>query len=273
MKTSTDAFETAEQETVLAPCEIFHLWEVDGPEDEDRHWRFTSRDSDVTYDGETYEPAAIERSSLSFGTTLETTSMTLSVGALTEEIRDYIAQNPLTQTWVSVMRLHDGASDASTLFVGQVGTVSFKGATAEIECVGFEHYLEMKLPTQLFQASCNNTVFDSRCALSEEEFSRTSTAVTVSTSGRILTADEFDVEDGWFTYGWVEYKRQKRMIVDHEGTSITIQYAFTGVEEGASFTAFAGCDGDIATCRDKFGNVENFFGTPYIPTDNPSLDF
>ena len=37
------------------------------------------------------------------------------------------------------------------------------------------------------------------------------------------------------------------------------------IQVGDTYNAVAGCDGRLATCRDKFDNVVNFRGEPYQP--------
>jgi hypothetical protein len=47
---------------------------------------------------------------------------------------------------------------------------------------------------------------------------------------------------------------------------ITLQLPFPyTVEVGAAYTLVAGCDKSFATCKEKFNNVLNFRGEPYIP--------
>jgi hypothetical protein len=47
------------------------------------------------------------------------------------------------------------------------------------------------------------------------------------------------------------------------------QYYYPPDVVGVSIRFYAGCDGSIYTCRDKFNNVVNFGGHPYVPKDNP----
>jgi uncharacterized phage protein (TIGR02218 family) len=37
------------------------------------------------------------------------------------------------------------------------------------------------------------------------------------------------------------------------------------VQAGDEYIATAGCDKSLATCRDRFNNVINFRGMPYLP--------
>ncbi len=270
MKTATTAFETLEQNETLSPVEIFHIWEEG---DSGEHWYYTSADESVTYDGNTYTPAAIKRSSMSFDSELEVTKVGVTVGALDDTFISYMTQNPTTQMWVAIYRLHrSDESDASVVFIGQVNSVSFQGAQAEAECYGFEHFLKMKVPRYLYQSCCNNAVFDDRCGLAKEDYATTA-EITLSGSGMYLSANAFGTkDDDWFTYGWVVYGDQRRMVTAHTGTMLTLQYPFQDIEDGDEVTAYAGCDLDIETCRDKFGNVAHFFGTPYIPEVNSTTE-
>lgn len=43
------------------------------------------------------------------------------------------------------------------------------------------------------------------------------------------------------------------------------------IEIGDTFTARAGCDGERSTCKDKFGNIVNFGGFPWVPGSDKAL--
>lgn len=45
------------------------------------------------------------------------------------------------------------------------------------------------------------------------------------------------------------------------------------IQVGDTYTAVAGCDKELTTCRDKFGNVINFGGFPTIPGRNETLSY
>jgi hypothetical protein len=38
---------------------------------------------------------------------------------------------------------------------------------------------------------------------------------------------------------------------------------------GDAVTIYPGCDGSYATCLNKFANLKNFFGFPFMPNKNP----
>jgi uncharacterized phage protein (TIGR02218 family) len=96
--------------------------------------------------------------------------------------------------------------------------------------------------------------------------------VTLDATKMILTSATFDTyDDGYFTYGSIEFGSEKRAIVYHVGNTIAIAYAMKELETGNSIDAYRGCNGRIETCRDNFSNIDNFLGFPFTPEENPAL--
>ena len=70
----------------------------------------------------------------------------------------------------------------------------------------------------------------------------------------------------------VFHARDFRFIVAHGGDTITLQLPFDSrVGNGGTVTAYPGCDGSPATCRDRFGNSARFGGCASIPSRNPAV--
>ena len=82
-------------------------------------------------------------------------------------------------------------------------------------------------------------------------------------------------QDGWFTGGKVTW-----LTGDNAGAIMEIKFHVNNGAEvsfdlwetmpfdivvGDTFDVTAGCDKSLATCRDRFNNVPNFRGFPYIP--------
>jgi hypothetical protein len=59
---------------------------------------------------------------------------------------------------------------------------------------------------------------------------------------------------------------QRRMILNLEDGIVTVAWPFTyDVELGDTYELYPGCDKKPETCKDKFNNLANFKGFPYIP--------
>ena len=163
--------------------------------------------------------------------------------------------------------------EVDVLFVGQIKNIVFRGVQAEVECVGFEHFQRMPIPRERYQINCNWQLFEPRCGLNKENF-KVTTTVTLDSTRRILTSTAFgDYSDGWFVGGLVEFPAfsERRTIIEHTENKITIAYRMINLQNNDQVRVYPGCDGRAQTCRDKFGNLINFLGFPFIPIENPAL--
>lgn len=267
MKDVSATYIAAEESDQRKPVELYHIWR-DGGED----WYHTSGDVSVLYDGEVYSPATLSRSSVGYDSQLDVTVMTISASYIADPVFDFISQNPIEILWVSVMKLHREQSplEADVVFIGQIKDVSFKGVSAQVRCVGFEHFLSKTIPRWRFQINCNHQVFDTNCALTEASYKVTET-ITLDSTKTILTGTAFGTKStGYFIGGRVVFGAESRTIIEHIGTAVTIMYKMGELVSTDSVDAYPGCDGRAETCRDTYDNILNFLGMPFVPVENPA---
>ena len=268
-KNVTAAYEAKEEATQRKPAELYHVWKLS----EDIHYRYTSGDIAVTYNGDAYTPATIERDEIQYDASLDNSSLTIKAARITTPFIEYLAVNPLDLYWIEVLKLfRDQAPlEASVAFVGQIKTISFKGITAQINCVGFETYLQRNVPRFRYSPGCNWTLFDSKCTIDKTLYSTNAVLTDLSVDGLTLTSATFALEeDGYYTYGYAEFGDARRMITSHIADVVKLNYKIPDLVNGDTVTVYAGCDGDIKTCFSKFNNVVNHGGHSYIPVDNPA---
>lgn len=267
MKDLTQDYIDEEEAITRKPVELYHIWQDIGND-----WYYTNGDVAVTYDGESYVPATLNRSSVSYNAQLEVTAMSISAGYLEDPTLEFIAINPIDLLWISVMKLHRDQDplEADVIFIGQMKSVSFKGVQATINCVGFEHFLKNTVPIYRYQVSCNHNIFGTLCAVTKTSY-KTTTVVSIDSTGKQYTSSDFALEvDGYFTGGEVISGNESRTIISHVGEVITLIYKMVEIVDGASVDAYPGCDGRPETCRDKYDNILNFLGFPFIPVENPA---
>lgn len=267
MKESSAEYTREETSKKRKPTELYHLWR-DGGE----HWRYTSADYTITYDSNDYTPAAVARGPAKYDSEFEVSTLKCRFGYVEDPVLEYIAQNPVELIWIEVLRWYENApTEPSVIFIGQVKNVSFEGNDAQVQCVGFEHYLQQRIPKYRFQIGCNNDLFDTFCGVVKASFKITTTITAVDSAGVVLTSADFALQDdGYYTRGYVQWGDYFRMIVDHTANQITIRFNMPDFASGQSIDAYAGCDRQLSTCVEKFNNKDNFFGHPWIPLDNPS---
>lgn len=267
MKTPSEAYIEKEEAAQRKPAELYHIWRDGGV-----HWRYTDGDVSIVYDGNTYTPATLSRSLVRYSEKMEVTTMTVSAQYAEEPIIEFLANNPIEVLWIEVSKVFRDQDplEVGIIFVGQIKNVSFQGVEATAHCVGFEYFLRMPVPVFRYQINCNHNLFDAKCKIAKAGY-KTITNVTVDFAGTSLTSGDFGSEDdGYFTFGRIEFGDTYRTIVNHVGNVVTLAYAFKALETGNSVDAYPGCDGFIETCRDKYSNVIQFLGFPYIPIENPA---
>lgn len=267
MKDVSNEYIVKEEADQRKPAELYHFWR-DGGE----HWRHTSGDVTIVYDGEDYIPATFERTHVKYDSQLEVVTMTIRVAYVTDVILEYIAVNPIEVMWVSVMKIHRDQDplEVDVVFIGQIKNVSFKGAQADVACVGFEQFLKQTIPRWRYQLTCNHILFDDYCTLSKASF-KIDAVVTLDASKVILTSATFALQDdGYFIGGEIIFGVESRAIVAHVGSSITLIYKMKLLEDDDTVEAYPGCNGRIEVCRDTFSNVLNYLGFPFLPLENPA---
>jgi uncharacterized phage protein (TIGR02218 family) len=269
MKVQTDEYVAREQASEIEAYELFHAWSPATGE----HWRKTSHDRAVTYKGDLYEPATVDRSSVKYDSQLDVSTLQVSASVVTDPFVNYIASNPIEPVWIEVLRIHRSLSEASVVFIGQIRGISVQGSVISADCVGFEYFLKQTVPIMRIQPGCNYSIYqpivDGRgCGVDRSLYKITTTVIPY---GRVLFSDDFSsYEDGYFVRGWIVFGRHKRMIVAQSGSSVEIRYDLPDLEEGDEVDVYPGCDGQILTCFNKFNNAANFGGHPFVPKNNPA---
>ena len=274
MKTHTQDYIDQEEARKRKPIELYHMWR-DGGE----HWRYTSFSSPITYGGNVFTPAVIQRGSATYDSQFEVTKLKINAGYLEDPVLEFIAQNPIELLWIEVLRYYEDVTpeEVSVIFIGQIKSVSFQGNIANVDCVGFEHYLRQRIPKYRWQIGCNNDLFDGYgsgeglCTLNPDDYKTTTTLTYIDDEGLVLSSDDFAIPgDYYFIRGYIHWGDYYRMIVNHVDNNITIRFRIPDLTVGQEVDVYAGCDRQISTCHDKFDNVADFFGHPWIPIDNPS---
>jgi uncharacterized phage protein (TIGR02218 family) len=156
------------------------------------------------------------------------------------------------------------------LFKGRIGTIDNIGrTTAQITVNSDLVLLDLQMPRNVYAPACQHVLYDSGCALVKNAFGHAGTVAAGSTGTKInwsgAVAEKFHQGTILFSSGI------------NAGISATIKSAVAGVSlslaypllnapgTGDAFTAYWGCDHTQNTCKNKFNNLANFRGFPYIP--------
>ena len=249
--------------------------------------RYTGADSDLTVGGHTFSAAGpvIKRGRVKTVVGVQVDEMDISLAASSAMLLNGVP-------WLSALRagLLDGgrvllerflsdawsntAVGAVTWFGGLVSSIQIGRMSATIKVKSDLALLNTQMPREIFQPSCLNTLYDSKCGLTRATY--TSASLSVNSGSTALTlAAALASTDGDYDRGYVAFTSGANAGVARTIKSSTCS---TGVTTfvlarplpftpaiADAFTATKGCDRTQATCTSKFSNLVNFRGFPYVP--------
>jgi uncharacterized phage protein (TIGR02218 family) len=250
--------------------------------------RYTTWDTTLKVLGNTFltGPPSIERTAIEEQLGLDVSTIEVTV---TASPSDLISGVPILQA--IGMGLFDGAAfKIERLFMDsnnqQIGTViRFAGfigpvdelarSYAKITVNSGTELLSMQLPAIILQPGCTNTLFDARCGLSKATFAESNIVQAGSTVNKLISLSA--KADGYYDNGQLAFTSGANAgLVKAVKQFLGQQFTFNSPlpfapSAGDAFTAYPGCDKTQATCTNKFSNLVNFEGFPYVPVPETAI--
>lgn len=233
-------------------------------------WRYTSTDSDITFDGNSWESAVIQRSNIE--TTPEQSRNALTITCPRDlPIADLFRVAPPSDVIsLTVYRYHRGDGDSAVIWMGRVLNVQWQGAEARMSCEPVSLSFGRTGLRRLYQTACPHVLYGTACGV--DKAGQAHEAEVTAISGAELTVDSLLSKP--YAGGFVELEAgsgnlERRFIRSFSGLVLTLAQPFQGIEVGDTVTVYPGCDHTMATCNDEYSNLANYGGMPFIPRKNP----
>ena len=236
-----------------------------------QRWTYTSGQTAVVYQSETYAPAPIRRSGIEQGNELHRAGLEITLPRDNPLAALFIASPPEGVMSVTLYRFHASDADAETitLWKGRVGGARLAGSELTLTCEPVATSLKRPGLRARYQMICRHALYSAGCGALAASFRVDGTVAAVS-GASVQVAAAASKPDGYFVAGMLTTASAgARMIVGHTGANLTLVAPMPGLAVGMDVQLYAGCDHSVATCRDRFGNLPNFGGFPYIPIKNP----
>lgn len=242
--------------------------------------RWTSCDMPVVWSGITYTPVPIERSEIRSVMGIEVSTLSLTV---------YPTDDMLVADNAFLIACKVGALDGALLmlqrgffsgftnpcigvlhqFEGTISVESANGLEALLSVRDFLSLFNTEMPRSSYSPSCNNTLYDTGCAINRA--SRAIFGTVQSGSTRQIINHTLSQAAGYFNYGVLEF-----LTGVNAGVSITVSKHLSATlglaiplksipDTGDTFNVYPGCDRTLDTCKNTFDNVIKFRGQPWIP--------
>lgn len=236
-------------------------------------WYFTSASRDISYGGFTWLSVPIERGNLEATITEERSGMKITVSRSNPVPDLWRVSPPSDVVTVTIYRNHYGDVDAQCVWVGRVLSTEWRGIQAIMACEPASISMNRNGLRRVYQRGCPHKLYGPGCNVDRSLYEVTGAVTAIV--GNVVTVSAFSsAANGYFALGPFEWMQPdgslaRRMIVSNTGGALTLSQAIPGLAVGAMVLAAPGCDHVLATCKNKFNNILNYGGMPFIPTKNP----
>ncbi|MCJ0828838.1 DUF2163 domain-containing protein [Acinetobacter sp. NIPH1876] len=169
----------------------------------------------------------------------------------------------------------DTSAGAITLFEGSLIEPEMDRNQIHVNAASDTDILNVKMPRNLYQPGCLNTLFDSGCGLLSSSYVVNSIIEANSTPSRITCT--LNQPQGWFTQGVVEFTQGvnrgiKRTVRLHESGALLLTLPLLEMPTiGEQIKVYPGCDKRLETCQNRFNNRVRFRGAPFVPIPETSI--
>lgn len=240
---------------------------------------FTDHDRALTFDGTTFEAeAGFEAGEIVESVGLGVDNLDVTGGITSERLAEAdLAAGLYDDAQVEIFRVNWQAPDQRVLMrAGSIGEVKHAGKAFSAEIRGLSHYLQQP-QGRLFQYACDTDLGSARCGidLASPAYRTIATIDAVVSEHSLRVSFDGGYDAGWFARGLATvtsgaaagFASEVRGHADTaEGSLLTLwQAPVAALVVGDTLEVTAGCDKQLATCRDRFQNAVNFRGFPHIP--------
>lgn len=248
-------------------------------------WTVTSADADESYNNEVYSSITIGRDESEQKNELSKANINVTVSLDNEMGRRWMKS--ILDNVVGLTIFSKDIDTGTTVVIWKGRLSSVKPDAASIKLVFESIFTSLRRPglRGKYQRSCPHVLYGRGCNLNKDDFVTNSPILAVS--GVVVTASSAALQpDGYYNAGMIQGPDGAlRFIVSHVGQQLTLIRALDSVGEGlvnsgygngyglsyGQFTTniYPGCDRTKEVCKNKFNNIANNGGFPFIPINNP----
>lgn len=239
---------------------------------------FTTHDRDLTVSGVTYAADTGLSASAAQARTGASVDNLEVVGFLDSAAID--EADLLSGLWdgaeveLSLINWADTSQGAIIVQTGRIANVSLRGQQFTAELMSLSQTLNRTVG-RLMARRCNASLGDARCGVTLATYTVSGTATAASTDAQTFSASDLPASLGGLLT-WTSGANAGRAMEVKQASGGVITLALPmpdAIGSGDAYSVSAGCDKNLSTCRDTFGNVVNFRGYPHIPGPDATLSY
>ena len=254
-------------------------------------WTLTSADADEVYNAgfgnETYISTTVGRNEVESKNELSRANLEVSFDIDNTMARRWMRQIVDDVVTLAIFRKDLETGNVVIVWKGRLASVKPDAAAITLVFESIFTSLRRSGLRKKYQRTCPHVLYGRGCLLNKEDFAHTGKMIGISTDGLVIQVPEAaSFADGYFTAGMIEAPDGTlRFVTNHTGAFLTLirpvdslgeAFAssgygvnYGGFYGGVAVRFFPGCDRSKEICKNKFDNLPNYGGFPFIPLKNP----
>lgn len=243
---------------------------------QNQYFRYCSGDTSVVHSGNTYLPVPLMRGSIENSNDPNELSVEVKVPADSGIALIFHTQPPSSVVTLTVYRKHISDPDGQYIvaWLGRTLNCSISGNVATLHNEPALSSLKRSALRRRYQLNCPYSLYHSGCKLVADLFRTTVTNFTVV--GNVVFCQDMQLQpDNWFAGGFISYENKLSGVIEQmsirssSAGNLYLILTPTGLAEADLLHVYPGCDHTVLTCKNKFSNLHNFGGFPFIPVISP----
>jgi len=226
---------------------------------------FTVDNIDSVMDNVTFLPRAIKRKELNIDGVTEDNFEFIAPISL-KPLDEFIYINPNNIIWVYLYN-----EDGNLLYVGQISDLKYNldKHSMNVKVNNIVAFLSNNIPKYTYSSSCSFDLFDEDCSLNRENYKVVfdNLNYTIDSNLQITIVNTETVD--YFNNGYLIIDGQNNFIISHNDNIIKLLYPIKTQDFSGDIEIYPGCNKNINNCLNKFNNLKNFGGFPFVPKANP----
>lgn len=239
---------------------------------------FTTHDRDLTFGGLTYSAEsgfAASAAQSKLGSSVDNLDIS---GAISADVIS--AADILAGLWdgatvvVSICNWDDLSQGTLIVQTGTLGNLQAAGNGFTCEIRSLSQSLQNTLG-RVITRRCDANLGDTRCGINLATYTVSGSASADSADGMTFTASTLPASGGGLLT-WTSGSNLGRAMEIKTAAAGSITLALpmhAAIVAGDTYSASAGCDKNLSTCRDTYANAINFRGCPHIPGPDAVLAY
>lgn len=236
-------------------------------------YRLTDLARAVTALGQTWEPSGLIQGTITQSRELNKDVYTLRLPRSHPVGQIFMSGVQDSITSVTVFRgyLDDPDEEFITYWKGRVATPKIEQNLVVLDCEPITTALRRPGLRARYLRNCRHALYGRGCNLEKDDSQFVTTDAITAVNGLVVTVPAASEQnDGYYTGGLLQTPSgEYRFIKQHSGSNLTLNKTHASLVVTGSVNIHPGCDRTVTVCLNRFNNLDNFGGVPYLPTINP----